>query len=69
MANLDSSPPMDKLRIGPGGQTFGQLKRDVRATREAYVSCPCPHHLEALSASQDMLKAAYAKVGLPYVAP
>lgn len=69
MATLGTSQPMDELRIGPGGQTFRQLKQDVRATREAYVSCPCDHHLGALSDSQDMLRAAYTKVGLPYVAP
>lgn len=69
MANLDSSPPMDDLRIGPGGQTFGQLKARVVAARAAYTSSETQQALDDLLAAQDMLRAAYAKVGLPYVAP
>lgn len=63
------TPSMDDIKIGPGGQTFGQLKADVRATREAYIACPCDHHLTAHEVSVSLLRAAYVRVGLPYVAP
>ncbi len=66
---LRGQPGMDDLKIGPAGQTFAQLKSDVRATRAAYTSCPCDHHLGALESSVSLLRAAYVRVSLPYKAP
>ena len=66
---LSDKPDMDDLSIGPAGETFGQLKSDVRDTRAAYLLCPCDHHSGALEVSTRMLRAAYTRVGLPYKAP
>ena len=60
---------MDDITIGPSGQTFGQLKDAVRVSRATYTGCPCEPHLDAWTSAQDMLRAAYTRVGLPYVAP
>lgn len=67
--SLREQPGMDDYKIGPAGQTFGQLKADVRATRAAYTSCPCDHHVTAWEVSVSLLRAAYTRVGLPYKAP
>lgn len=66
---LDEMPGMDQHKIGPGGQTFGELRQAVRATRAAYTDCPCSAHLGGLEAAVRMLRAAYVRVGLPYKAP
>lgn len=67
--NLAELPSMDELAIGPGGQTFGQLKAAVVTSRAAYMSHECQVCLDALLDAQGMLRAAYTRVGLPYVAP
>lgn len=66
---LADMPSMDDIKIGPGGQTFGQLKQAVRDAREAYMGCPCEAHSETWQVAQDMLRAAYTRVSLPYVSP
>lgn len=65
---------MDDLKIGPGGQTFGQLKQAVRDARDTFMAGLV--HGEADEAVRDaydgavsLLRAAYVRVGLPYVAP
>lgn len=65
---------MDDIKIGPGGQTFGQLKQDVLSTRSAFQSAllrgqATDDMLDAYRAAVDLLEAAYVRVGLPYVAP
>lgn len=66
---LSEMPPMDDIRIGPGGQTFGQLKQRVRDARLVYLTHPGPVALRDLDDASRMLRAAYTRVGLPYVAP
>lgn len=67
--SVSTLPDMDDLKIGPAGQSFGELKQAVRETRTAYTDCPCSVHLGDLEAATRMLKAAYVRVGLPYKAP
>lgn len=67
-------PGMDAIKIGPGGQTFGQLKEAVRDHRAAFQAALMRGEADdALMARYDtasrMLQAAYTRVGLPYVAP
>lgn len=66
---LTTRPAMNDLPIGPGGETFGQLRSAVVGAREAYGRCPCDHHADAWQGAQDALLAAYELVGLPYEAP
>lgn len=66
---LAQRPAMDSLKIGPGGETFGQLKQAVRDARLVYLTHPGPTALADLDAASRMLRAAYVRVGLPYVAP
>jgi hypothetical protein len=72
--NLADMPQMDDHKIGPGGETFGQLKQRVRDCRLAYVGCsndsPVLHeYAEELASAVRVLRAAYIRVGLPYVSP
>lgn len=60
---------MDSLKIGPAGETFGQLKQNVKTARRAYMDDRTESTLKAYQSAQDMLRAAYTRVGLPYVAP
>lgn len=60
---------MDSLKIGPSGETFGQLKQNVKTARRAYMDKRTEATLKAYQSAQDMLRAAYVRVGLPYVAP
>lgn len=66
---LADMPSMDDIKIGPGGQTFAQLKQAVVDARATWSGCPCDEHSETWQVAQDMLRAAYTRVGLPYVAP
>ncbi len=66
--------PMDDHKIGPGGQTFGQLKADVLDRRAEFMSALMKGEAdESLQEAYDdavrLLKAAYVRVGLPYIAP
>lgn len=71
---LAELPGMDTIKIGPGGETFGQLKQAVLDARAAYTAClngnPELSRLgDELAAAHSLLRAAYVRVGLPYVAP
>ena len=71
---LDHLPPMDDMKIGPGGQTFGQLKADVVSLRGQYMECLMSGEVPVVTqhrydSAVKLLKAAYTRVGLPYVAP
>lgn len=67
--SMRTLPDMDDIKIGPAGQTFGQLKQRVRDTRLVYVTHPGLAALHDLEVATRMLKAAYVRVGLPYKAP
>lgn len=72
--NLATAPPMDMHKIGPAGETFGELKQRVVDCRQAFLDCPpdSPERddaAEALSSATSLLRAAYTRVSLPYVAP
>lgn len=65
---------MDDIKIGPAGQTFGQLKQDVLSTRQAFMAALFKGEvdrevMEAHHTAVRLLEAAYTRVGLPYVAP
>lgn len=62
-------PPMDDLKIGPGGQTFGELKQAVVTARAIYTADPSPLTVGVLEEAASLLHAAYNRVGLPYVSP
>jgi hypothetical protein len=71
---LAEQPSMDDMKIGPGGQTFGQLKQAVRDSRAelmaALFTADVPTELmERHSTNTRLLEAAYVRVGLPYAAP
>lgn len=72
--SLAGMPGMDDIKIGPGGQTFGQLKADVLSTRQAFMAALMRGEAdnevaEAHHTAVSLLEAAYVRVGLPYVAP
>lgn len=72
--SLADMPPMDDHKVGPGGQTFGELKQAVRDAWSDFLASlvtgkDCDAKLDAHDAAVAMLKAAYTRVGLPYVAP
>lgn len=65
---------MDDHKIGPAGETFGQLKANVLSARSAFMSELLQGRaddalMEAYDGAVRLLKAAYVRVGLPYVAP
>jgi hypothetical protein len=65
---------MDAIKIGPGGQTLGELKAAVLDTRAVFLSALLGQsNLEAANEAYDvavrLLRAAYTRMGLPYVAP
>lgn len=73
---LADQPSMDDLKIGPAGQTFGQLKQAVIDARAAFMCSLLQDDArvgaEALMAYESavrLLEAAYVRVGLPYTAP
>ena len=73
---LADMPGMDDTKIGPAGETFGQLKANVLAARAAYVSALTEGRLnlhpevgDGLDTAVSLLRTAYACVGLPYEAP
>lgn len=73
---LGELPGMDDIKIGPGGETFGQLKDAVLAARAAYTHALSEGSLrlhpeigESLQSAVGLLRAAYTRVGLPYRAP
>jgi hypothetical protein len=71
---LAEQPSMDDMKIGPGGQTFGQLKQAVLDSRAALLAAlfttDVPTALiERHNANVRLLEAAYVRVGLPYTAP
>ena len=60
--------------MGPGGQTLGELKQDVRDARALFMSAllcgeVTDDLLGILLTAQNMLQAAYIRMGLEYVAP
>lgn len=75
---LAAGPSMDDHKIGPAGQTFGQLKQAVLDARAAFMAslvdpgCAPREGAElmiAYESASSLLRAAYTRVGLPYVAP
>jgi hypothetical protein len=65
---------MDDIKIGPAGETFGQLKGAVREHRAAFQAKLIKGEadealMDAYDTASRMLQAAYTRVGLPYVAP
>lgn len=66
---LAAGPSMDDHKIGPAGQTFGQLKQAVLDARERFTRLGTQSSMDELSDAQRLLRAAYVRVGLPYVAP
>ena len=71
---LRGQPGMDDLKIGPGGQTFAQLKDAVIDARRAFQATLMKGQadeaiMEDYGRAVDLLKAAYVRVGLPYKAP
>ena len=65
---------MDSLKVGPGGQTLGELKEAVLDTRSAFLSALAfaKADNELMDRYEDavrMLRAAYVRMGLPYAAP
>jgi hypothetical protein len=60
---------MDAYKVGPGGQTLGELKADVIERRNRFIASVDNADLEALETSIRMLSGAYVRLGLPYVAP
>lgn len=68
-ADITALPSMDDHKIGPGGETFGQLKARVRDARAAYTATPNAVTLDAYESATNLLRAAYVRVGLPYRAP
>lgn len=65
---------MDAIKIGPAGQTLGQLKAAVLDTRDVFLSAlvgqgdlDAAH--EAYDGAVRLLRAAYVRMGLSYVAP
>jgi hypothetical protein len=66
---------MDALKIGPAGQTLGELKQSVRDAREALraeLASGRGARADLVDASFDatrMLRAAYVRLGLPYKTP
>lgn len=72
--SLAGMPGMDDIKIGPAGQTFGQLKQAVRDHRARFNAALLKGAadedlMDTYMAAVDLLKAAYTRVGLPYVAP
>jgi hypothetical protein len=68
-ADITALPSMDDHKIGPGGQTFGDLKQAVLDARERFTRLGNQAALDELAEATRMLRAAYVRVGLPYVAP
>jgi hypothetical protein len=71
---LADQPSMDDIKIGPAGQTFGQLKQAVRDTRAAVMTALMKGQaddamMERHNSNVRLLEAAYVRVGLPYTAP
>lgn len=72
--SLREQPGMDDMKIGPAGQTFGQLKDAVIDARQAMKGALLTGRaddalMERYGSAVDLLKAAYVRVGLPYKAP
>jgi hypothetical protein len=71
---LRERPGMDDMKIGPAGQTFGQLKQAVLDARAAFQAELMKGEADdtlmaSYGAAVDLLRAAYTRVGLPYTAP
>lgn len=71
---LADMAPMDDHKIGPAGETFGQLKARVLDSRADLMTALLRGQaddalMERHSANVSLLEAAYVRVGLPYVAP
>ena len=64
---------MDALKVGPGGQTLGELKEAVLRARQLVVSSwsaeASDRASEALNDATRMLRAAYIRMGLPPKTP
>ena len=65
---------MDALKVGPGGQTLGELKQAVLDAEAALVAAlnegaTTQDHIDACKTSQRMLRAAYVRMGLPPKTP
>ena len=73
-ATLAHLPSMDDLKIGPAGETFGQLKQRVLDCRYDFKTALLRGEadddlMDVYDSAVQVLKAAYIRVGLPYVAP
>lgn len=65
---------MDGYKIGPAGQTLGELKADVLAERQVFLSALARGEvddelMDSYNTAQSLLRAAYVRLGLGYVAP
>jgi hypothetical protein len=65
---------MDGYKIGPAGQTLGELKADVIAERRVFMAALARGEADddaigAYHAAISLLRAAYTRMGLEYVAP
>ena len=65
---------MDALKVGPGGQTLGELKADVMDERASFLSALArgladDELMDRYEDAVKMLRAAYTRMGLPYTAP
>ena len=67
--SLASGPSMDDIKIGPAGETFGELKQRVRDARERWARLGTQDALDELETAHSLLRAAYVRMGLPYVVP
>lgn len=73
---MDTKIPhsMDDIRIGPAGQTFGELKAAVLESRDALLTALVRGQaddalVERHQGNVDALEDAYTRVGLSYEAP
>jgi len=68
-SRLADLPGMDEIKIGPAGETMGQLKQAVVDARAALLRDSTGDTVGALNDALRMLRAAYVRIGLPYVTP
>jgi hypothetical protein len=65
---------MDALKIGPAGQTLGELKQALLDARADFVTSaqrgePDDGRAQRVSDAVSLLRAAYVRLGLPYKTP
>ena len=65
---------MDGYKVGPAGQTLGELKAAVLAERQVFLSALARDEvtvelMESYNTAMRLLHAAYVRLGLPYTAP